>query len=918
MKKLFLITLLLFFSTHLFAQYGGAYFNWVHQINVNPSGIALDKNKNVYTTGNFFGTVDFDPGPGVYNLTSALQTVFILKLDSNGNFVWAKALSAHLYNGANFSWGLATDGNNNVVVVGQFQGKVDFNPSTATADTFYMIGGGQFVLKLNAAGNFGWAKQFVGVSYLSTVRINGVATDTFNNVYTTGSFKDTVDFDPSTIGVYNLIATNSGNEDGFVSKLDSNGNFVWAKQIKKVSGLGNFDYSSIAVAPSANIYISGGFGGKVDFNPSPLPADTFYLNVDTPYLGTYVFKLNAAGNFGWAKQFVDTSIGGIFNNHIALDGAENVFTTGLFTGTMDFDPGAGVFNLKDTLSYISTYNNGNQEVFISKLDSNGNFGWAKQMNGNSTVGGESNANGIAVDKVGAVYTTGEFHGTVDFDPNGSVFNMTSSHNNGAGAFISKLDNGGNFVWAKAFVNLIGNDVAGGAITVDKRMNVYTLGEFQGTVDFDPNVGVYNLYSAAARYIHKLSPCYNTYHAFSATACDSFKLHGHKWVHSGVYNDTIANHIGCDSVTTVTLTLGHSTHDTLLQTICSNAPVWFHGHYLSVSGIYRDTLMNHTGCDSFRLLKLTVHAASYKIITASICANQTYTLPNGHSTHTAATYVDTLPNYLGCDSIITTTLSVFPVRYDTIHATICAAHSYTLPNGNVVSTACIYHDTLPTHFGCDSIITIYLSVVPNSTGTTIYDTTCITNWYNFYGININTAGTYTHLLQNYLGCDSLITLHLAVKNFNLSVSANGAFMIGSHADSYQWLYCPSLQPVIGAIHDTFNARTNGSYALAAIVNGCADTSGCIPVTSLGIEQIANNNGQLVVYPNPTNQSLVLSCKSLVNSIEVTNVVGQKMKAAITPLSTYDLRLDTDDYPSGIYFIKATDINGNVRNAKFVKE
>ena len=67
-----------------------------------------------------------------------------------------------------------------------------------------------------------------------------------------------------------------------------------------------------------------------------------------------------------------------------------------------------------------------------------------------------------------------------------------------------------------------------------------------------------------------------------------------------------------------------------------------------------------------------------------------------------------------------------------------------------------------------------------------------------------------------------------------------------------------------------------------------------------------------------QSLVVSLKSLVNTIEITNVVGQKMKVNITPLSSYDLRLDTYDYPSGIYFIKATTINGKVMNAKFVKE
>ncbi len=95
---------------------------------------------------------------------------------------------------------------------------------------------------------------------------------------------------------------------------------------------------------------------------------------------------------------------------------------------------------------------------------------------------------------------------------------------------------------------------------------------------------------------------------------------------------------------------------------------------------------------------------------------------------------------------------------------------------------------------------------------------------------------------------------------------------------------------------------------------------------GIAALTINHLSLTIYPNPAGQSIVVSCKSLaspsasgrVNTIEITNVVGQKMKVTITTLTSYDLRLDTDDYPSGVYFIKATDANGNVSNAKFVKQ
>ena len=119
---------------------------------------------------------------------------------------------------------------------------------------------------------------------------------------------------------------------------------------------------------------------------------------------------------------------------------------GYFGGTVDFDPGTGTFNLTAA---------GNRDIFLSKLDSNGDFVWARSMGDT----GEDTGMGITVDNTGNVYTTGPFEATVDFDPGTGVFNVTQTHPIMPDTFVLKLDSGGNFVWARSMMgeyNLFGD------------------------------------------------------------------------------------------------------------------------------------------------------------------------------------------------------------------------------------------------------------------------------------------------------------------------------------------------------------------------------------------------------------------------------------------------------------------------------
>jgi hypothetical protein len=368
--------------------------------------IAIDNLGNVYTTGYFSNTVDFDPGAGTFNLTSTGGIdVFISKLDSSGNFIWAK----HIEGTENkMGYSLAIDNSGNVYTAGYFQGTVIVDPSIGNVNLTSAGGADIFICKFNSSGNFEWVKQIGGTDNDFGFSL---ALDVSGNIYTAGVFEGTVDFDPS-VGTNNL--TSSGGRDAFISKLDVSGNLIWAKNF---GGINDEQARSIAIDASGNVYITGHFEGTADFDPS---VGTFSLT-SAGDQDIFINKLDVSGNFVWAKR-----MGGANNDSgrsLAIDGSGNIYTTGYFRGTTDFDPGSGAFNLTSA---------GGADIFIHKLDASGNFVWAKQIGSSS----DEETLSIAIDGSGNIYTTGYFQGTLDFDPGAGTFNLNSA--GGWDFFVHKM------------------------------------------------------------------------------------------------------------------------------------------------------------------------------------------------------------------------------------------------------------------------------------------------------------------------------------------------------------------------------------------------------------------------------------------------------------------------------------------------
>lgn len=375
---------------------------------------------------------------------------------------WAKGLSGSYDEHGTC---ITTDSSGNVYVAGRFYGTTDFDPGTDSANITSAGDYDGFIAKYDANGNYVWAKSVGGTS---TESANKIALDKTGNIYVTGSFKTTADFDPGA-GIANLAAT--GKDDVFFAKYSSNGNYLWAKKI----GSANSDIGqSIALDDSGNVYVCGEFYGTADFDPG---AGT--VNIPTKgETDIFIAKYDMNGNYLWAKTIGSTTFDRGYS--IAISETPNgnyVILCGNFEGTADFDPGAGVSNL------ISS---GFSDIFIAKYDAGGNYLWAKSCGGT----GNDESYSIAVDSVGTVFITGFFEGTADFDPGTGTANLVSAGS--ADFVIASYNSNGNYVWAKS-IGGTGNEQALGVV-LNNSGSVFITGIFSGTVDFDAGIGTANLIS----------------------------------------------------------------------------------------------------------------------------------------------------------------------------------------------------------------------------------------------------------------------------------------------------------------------------------------------------------------------------------------------------------------------------------------
>jgi SdrD B-like protein/PKD domain-containing protein/beta-propeller repeat-containing protein len=439
-----------------------------------PRAVAVDPAGNSYVAGEFRGSVDFDPGPASFLLTTNPSTSpdgFVAKYSPTGAFLWAQQIGS---TSVDFASDLALDPAGNLWVTGFYIGTVDFDagPDTHTQTAVGAAGG--FILKLDASGGYQWVGS---IDSLNGETLQSIAVDGQGNVLVAGQFNGTGDFDPGP-GTFNLTSQVNGTTstfDAFLAKIDNSGTFLWARAWGGNALSFNGDWANDVTADAeGNSYVFGTFLGAADLDPGPgTVAVTAPNNFTSNY---YVSQFDAGGGLTWGRAFLGG--GSLSNGDVAVDSEGNVYTTAALQGTVDFDPGPGVANL--------TAVSGGVDAFTSKLDANGKYVWAVKQGGNNV---STEPYGMVVDDNGDVYTTGQFNAPsaapVDFDPGPNVLSLTSLGS--TDTYVSRLDNAGRFI----SVRRIGGTALdrGRGIALNRATGeIHVAGEFAGTVDFDPGPG----------------------------------------------------------------------------------------------------------------------------------------------------------------------------------------------------------------------------------------------------------------------------------------------------------------------------------------------------------------------------------------------------------------------------------------------
>jgi hypothetical protein len=329
--------------------WGGPYWN---PDNLFEGGydLAIDYSENIFVTGTFRDTVDFDPGSGIDEHTSnGYCDVFLSKFDTSGNFIWALTWGGIW---SDFGYGVATDSSGNVFASGQFRKTVDFDPSNDGIDMHTAIGSKDaYFSKFDWNGSFIWARTWGGSSSTNSFE---VVTDDFGNIYVGGGYHNcTVDFDPGP-GVVEYTA--NGCYDPYLSKFDSNGDFLWVR----TWGSDSQDHVvGLATDGFEHIYLGLRFSSgtePTDFDPGP-GVDWHDPGRCGCHAAMSCFDLN--GDYNWARTWCSDEGEGLdYAYGIATDDLGNVFITGTFCGTGDFDPGP------DVDEHVS---NGEGDTFLSKF-----------------------------------------------------------------------------------------------------------------------------------------------------------------------------------------------------------------------------------------------------------------------------------------------------------------------------------------------------------------------------------------------------------------------------------------------------------------------------------------------------------------------------------------------------------------------
>jgi len=382
---------------------------WVKQfsgtLTEQAEGITI-LSDGVIVSGRFKGTVDFDPSAASANLTSnGNNDAFVVKLDLNGDYVWAKNYGS---TANDVSWDVTSDDSDNIYVTGQYRNTVEFEAGNTASQITSNGNNDVFILKLNTSGAYQWVKSIGGTG---TDIGSKIVLDNQNNIYVTGFFSNMVSFDPAGSADY----TSNGAKDAFIVKYDNNAAFVFAKSVGSTAG--DDKGKSIAFDLDNNIYQVGVFSGTIDINGT--------THVSNGLTDCFVHKMNASGNSIWSATYGGSADD--FLNGIVVDADTSIYFNGKFSSDQDIDPSANdsiVSSLGDNDGYIFKWKK--EVVLVSSITVQGQGGVSMITIPAGTL--QMEANILPINATDGTYTW-------------SVVNQTGSASISTSGLLTAISNG---------------------------------------------------------------------------------------------------------------------------------------------------------------------------------------------------------------------------------------------------------------------------------------------------------------------------------------------------------------------------------------------------------------------------------------------------------------------------------------------